>query len=644
MDGDFQQQYISAEKAYGQGDFELARSISAMLLEQLEPIPETGPERDAVLAWRSFIALLMGHIQLYGLNNQQQALAYYQLVLESQPDETLRELAEQGLERSQSNLRKEAESSLETPQEREVSQQPSIAPKEPTQPELQPTAIERPELIRDPFLKADSGTNEKKTEPWQSQTTEQSGQQGLQPAATLHSEQPELIRDPFLPKEGSTATAPENKTETEAPDQATAITFPTVSEADKTALSSAQRPLAEVEQEASPPDTAQQDVGQQDAGQESVDLAEPVEPLQKTQAAGEPKAETEAEFASNSAKKQEKQQNRINPESAPDRVSEIEPEREPKTTVKREATSKASAEAAATDPLKESLLRIMMPSLNELPKQNQDERNQEEKIIENKIRSVNKSPEILKKNPPINSKLEVIRALREGWDGFRRAPWTFVLFTLLLGALNLIFQTLSNFISLDDNTINISTIIILLFAVIGNAIVNLWGITGLIRGSWMAVNGKGPSFANLIRWDSRSCRRLFIRQLVLGLLFFLIIMIGGFVAGGLAAFNQILAFIPMIICLIIGLTLSINQVFLPWISLAENLGPLDTIQRGWNVVNPAWGMVMILGVMEFLIILLGTLLCFVGLLAAAPVVICISTAAYRQLFGSEDQTGLLSAN
>ena len=39
---------------------------------------------------------------------------------------------------------------------------------------------------------------------------------------------------------------------------------------------------------------------------------------------------------------------------------------------------------------------------------------------------------------------------------------------------------------------------------------------------------------------------------------------------------------------------------------------------------------------------IGLLLNGVGLLVASPLVICISTAAYRQLFGTEDQTGFLS--
>ena len=100
MDGDFQSNYLAAEQAYGTGDFETARSITLELLSQLEPLPEDGAERDAVLAWRAFVALLAGHIDLYGFQNPADAQGFYELVLASNPQDTLRELAEQGLERT----------------------------------------------------------------------------------------------------------------------------------------------------------------------------------------------------------------------------------------------------------------------------------------------------------------------------------------------------------------------------------------------------------------------------------------------------------------------------------------------------------------------------------------------------------------
>ena len=85
-----------------------------------------------MLGWRAFVALLLGHIELYGHNNPTQAAVFYQQVLVSQPQETLAELAQQGLERSLQSS--SVTSQLELPQ-----------PKTARQP--------LPDMLRDPFLK-----------------------------------------------------------------------------------------------------------------------------------------------------------------------------------------------------------------------------------------------------------------------------------------------------------------------------------------------------------------------------------------------------------------------------------------------------------------------------------------------------------
>jgi hypothetical protein len=97
LDADFQEQYVAAEKAYSASEFDKADELARPLLEQLEPLPASGAERDATLAWRAFVALLLGHIHLYGKDDVSQSAEFYRLVLASEPPDTLRELAQQGL-------------------------------------------------------------------------------------------------------------------------------------------------------------------------------------------------------------------------------------------------------------------------------------------------------------------------------------------------------------------------------------------------------------------------------------------------------------------------------------------------------------------------------------------------------------------
>ena len=97
MDAEFQEQYVAAEQAYSAGDFGKAEVVARQLLVRLDPLPVSGAERDATLAWRSFVALLLGHISLYGKDDVVQGEEFYRLVLASEPQDTLRELAQQGL-------------------------------------------------------------------------------------------------------------------------------------------------------------------------------------------------------------------------------------------------------------------------------------------------------------------------------------------------------------------------------------------------------------------------------------------------------------------------------------------------------------------------------------------------------------------
>jgi uncharacterized membrane protein len=59
-------------------------------------------------------------------------------------------------------------------------------------------------------------------------------------------------------------------------------------------------------------------------------------------------------------------------------------------------------------------------------------------------------------------------------------------------------------------------------------------------------------------------------------------------------------------------------------------------------VDPRWGSVLGLTLAQSGLLLLGVLALLVGVFAALPVIACSSTAAYRQLFGRRDRTGLVA--
>ena len=118
--------------------------------------------------------------------------------------------------------------------------------------------------------------------------------------------------------------------------------------------------------------------------------------------------------------------------------------------------------------------------------------------------------------------------------------------------------------------------------------------------------------------------------------------IAALIGAGLGMVNQALAVIPMIVVAIFFIWLLVTQKFLIQLSLLGAKRPLETLQSGVAGVNPSWWVVLWLAIVESVIHAVAALFSYGGLFVVFPVVICISTAAYRQLFGSQDHTGILN--
>ena len=130
MDEAFQKQYQAAERAYGLGEYTVAHAIATELFDQLQQASHHQSQA-VVLQWRAVVSLLLGHIQLHGLNQLEPAAVAYQEVLDSAPEATIAALAEQGLEQCRSE---NTASEAKTPRTADGS---------------------IPDLLKDPFLSTD---------------------------------------------------------------------------------------------------------------------------------------------------------------------------------------------------------------------------------------------------------------------------------------------------------------------------------------------------------------------------------------------------------------------------------------------------------------------------------------------------------
>ena len=255
-------------------------------------------------------------------------------------------------------------------------------------------------------------------------------------------------------------------------------------------------------------------------------------------------------------------------------------------------------------------------------------------------------------------RLNIGDAVHDGWQAFCRSPGAFVLFALLLWGLQVLFQLLQARIGTAAAlSADPADWFLALVGLVGSLASYFWGTIGMVRGALMGLDGRRPRFTDLIRWDGGAVTRLFWASLLLGALLLaalaaITVLLGGPLgllvamaearAGSLAPGLQlVIVLLAVLLLLLFGFWLvgliyvSVNQQFQAQISLTERLGPWATLRRSRALVEPHWPLLLLLVIVEALLSLLGVLACFVGFFVAWPVVVCVSTAAYRQLLALE---------
>ena len=258
------------------------------------------------------------------------------------------------------------------------------------------------------------------------------------------------------------------------------------------------------------------------------------------------------------------------------------------------------------------------------------------------------------------TRLNIGDAVHDGWLAFRRSPWVFVGFALLITLLQALIRPLQDRIASHGAASAPPVAGDWLLFLLGTGLtllINLWGSLGLVRGAAAALEGRRPDVGLLLRWEGPAVWRLLRSSLLLFALIALpllliLLLLGTPLAvisqmglqgqaigrGGLQLLWLLLAALLVVLLGLVAVLaayLAVNQKFLVQISLLEAAGPLKAIQRGRQLIDPQWLLMLLLSIIEGLLLLFGLLACLVGLFVAWPVVICISTAAYRQLRQAE---------
>ena len=248
---------------------------------------------------------------------------------------------------------------------------------------------------------------------------------------------------------------------------------------------------------------------------------------------------------------------------------------------------------------------------------------------------------------PGTNNLQVLRAVEEGWQAFCRAPWPFLLFQALVLVITVpcVLLAMAGALRLGGGEPTALppalAAIALVGGVVGAVLATLWGVVGLNRGAWLCLDGQRPVFRTFTRWDGAAAGRLLLSKLLLVVVLVLAGVLAMLLGSGLGNLNTALATLPLLVFAIFYIWLLVNQKFLIQLSLFGVRRPLETLQAGVAGVNPSWWVVLWLVIVESVIHAIAMLFSYGGLFVIVPVMVCIGAAAYRQLFGCQDHTGLL---
>lgn len=243
--------------------------------------------------------------------------------------------------------------------------------------------------------------------------------------------------------------------------------------------------------------------------------------------------------------------------------------------------------------------------------------------------------------------------LKQGRAAYRRAPWLFSGFTLLGGSTQLIGQLLQNrasdALALGEGPVAVSMTMVLVGLML-SVVSLLWLNVGLLRGAWIALEGRQPRLADLASWELAAMGRLLGVALLLLLLNLLILATSGLAAGLLSLIHPWLALVPLLAGAALLMALMVAQIFHLPLAVVGGLPPVATFRRGQaQVASHGWHQ-LALSISLALIVLLPLGLALLiawplalGLLASWPLALCTLTAGYRGLFGAEDRAGRAGA-
>lgn len=205
----------------------------------------------------------------------------------------------------------------------------------------------------------------------------------------------------------------------------------------------------------------------------------------------------------------------------------------------------------------------------------------------------------------MESKFTISEVFKTGWKTAKSQIWILAGLIIAYTILAVILQAFGIQAN-PDGTINASASQIIV--TILSTIISLTFSLGYLKNVFQALDGNEPQFS-AYGVQARKIFTYFIANLI----------------------YSIAVLIGIILFVIPGIYLILRLQFFTAAIIEEDAGIIESLKKSWEITRGETGKLFLLGLVSFLVLLVGIILCLVGVFFAIPVIGAMFCCAYRKL-------------
>lgn len=201
-------------------------------------------------------------------------------------------------------------------------------------------------------------------------------------------------------------------------------------------------------------------------------------------------------------------------------------------------------------------------------------------------------------------KFSIQEAFKLGWETFKKYPAYLIGIVLVAFIVSWIFSTITNNLSNGGMEPNFMSSLVYIVGMIVNMIIGM----GLAKISITLARGGKPEWEDLYNQYPKT-----LNYLVASILFGLMVIVG------------------LILLVIPGIYLAIRFHMYSYLIVDKNLGAIEALKQSSVITKGSMWNLFLFWIVSIIVVIIGAILFFVGLLVAVPVVLVAGGYVYNKL-------------